>query len=104
MCSVLAGVLIACLSFGLGACSSGPSTLDRAVCSSGGRAMGAPPGSIDIDMPAYTHLPEPSDGQLASAYQQWVTALQKQNQAAASRALGQIEQACSRLSIWKVYH
>lgn len=97
-------VLVTVLACGLSACSSGPPLSNRAVCTAAGQAAGAPSGSLTIDMPAFTRLPEPPDSQLASAYQRWVTALQKQNQAAVSRALGQMEQACSRLGLLKVYH
>jgi len=95
----------------IGGCAAVPTTssVERAACSAVGIVEGASPGVATLtaavaNAPAIAHASGASDRQLAAASRRWVALMRQGQTAAASQELQQMEQACSRLGIWHVYH
>lgn len=103
-------VLLAALVLASSGCSSspsGPSDSARAICTAVGQQLGAPPGlnaRAILTPPVVAADEHSSDARLNAAVSHLSQALDRQRMTAILGAESEIETACARLGIWRVYH
>ena len=101
--------LLGVLMLALSSCSSGsgPSTSARAICAAVGQQLGAPPGAgttLSITRPVVAAGEHSGDARLNAAVSHLSQAVDRQRMSAILGAESEIETACARLGIWRVYH
>jgi hypothetical protein len=103
---ILLGALVLASS-GCSSSPSGPSDSARAICTAVGQQLGAPPGlgpRALLTTPVVATGEHSGDARLNAAVGHLSQALDRQRMTAILGAESEIETACARLGIWRVYH
>jgi len=93
------------VSVALGSCSTAPSDAAKAICTSVGQELGAPPNvAVAIPRSTITGGEDSGDPRLDKAAAELAKGLRLANQGDIRSADQQIEASCSRLGIWTTFH